>query len=265
MTDFRKSLGDRFAGAVAAAGTSAVTGAAEAGGIAASAISGGRRRKGLAYFSYLIASRLELHLALHSQFSVHFLNSTVDKLHNRLEAMAEPPSGLVNAFSTMGTVLAVGLFASQVCTASRRQKFKTDASYALVSQIPSYYTVVKNKTVGGMSVIPTVCCASSGIRCEVVSWQVIIPPLQLGTWVNVSAWVTYGLVVGDSSVLLVNLIGAAFALSYLALFWVFRQDSVCQWQGTTVVVAHWPHHSQNAFVTNCAAAPRAAALVSTSP
>lgn len=66
------------------------------------------------------------------------------------------------------------------------------------SQIPTYYIVVKNRTVGSISILPT-----------------------LGTWANVSAWVVYALLIEDPAVLRVNAIGCVFALAYLIVFFAF--------------------------------------------
>lgn len=81
-----------------------------------------------------------------------------------------------------GTVLAIILFASQ---------------------IPTYYVVVKNRSVGNLSLLPTI-----------------------GVWANTSAWVVYALVITDRAVLLVNVVGAVFAVAYLAVFLAFSASKV---------------------------------------
>jgi hypothetical protein len=66
------------------------------------------------------------------------------------------------------------------------------------TQIPTYIVVIRNRTVGKLSILPTI-----------------------GTWSNCSAWCIYALLIKDNAILIVNVIGACIALVYLALYLAF--------------------------------------------
>lgn len=84
---------------------------------------------------------------------------------------------VLNGISLAGTALALMMFCSQ---------------------IPTYIVVVRNRTVGNLSVLPTI-----------------------GTWANTSAWVVYALLIKDNAILIVNAIGAGIALIYLGVFLLY--------------------------------------------